>query len=139
MAQRAGAWILGAVGVWRPARHFLAFPNYHLRTNGFLASRELLLRLRVPPLPFKLSAFMFESGHNGLTAQVLAMGLRALLVDRRGTAFDKEEWHCADAFRQARQEDLLIADNQTDAYERAAPPERAELSRLAWGPHARAA
>lgn len=137
MAQRAGSWVLGSVGLWRPSRHFPEFPNYHVRTNGFMASRELLLRVRVPPLPFKLSAFMFESGRDGLTAQVLAMGLRTLLVDRRGVAFDKEEWHRADAFRQARQEDLLIADNQTDAYERAAPAQRAELSRLAWGPHAR--
>lgn len=137
LAQRAASWMLGTVGLWQPGRYFAAFPNYHLRTNGFLGSRELLLRIRVPPMLFKLSAFMFESGRNGLTAQVLAMGLKALMVDRRGQAFDRAEWHLANAFRQSRQEDLLIADNQTDAYERATPEQRAQLSRLAWGPHAR--
>lgn len=139
MAQRAGAWVLGAMGLWQPARHFPEFPNYHLRTNGFVVSRELLLSLRVPPMLLKLSGFMFESGRNSLTRQVLARGLRALLVDRRGAAYDKEEWHCANAFRQSVQEDLMIADNQTDAYARATPLERGELSRLAWGSHARPA
>ena len=139
VAQRTGAWLLGGLGLWKPARHFPAFPNYHIRTNAFMASREVLLRIRVRPLVFKLSAFMLESGRNGLTRQVMAMGLRPLVVDRAGRAFEKERWHLANTFRQSRQEDLLVEDNQTVAYDRAPGEERANLSRFAWGEFARPA
>jgi hypothetical protein len=139
MALRAGSWVLGALGIWRPARHFPPFPNYHVRTNGFMAARETLLRVRTPSMLFKLSAFIFESGHDGLTRQVMRWGLRPLVVDRRGEAYDKESWHLADTFRQARQEQLLIADNQTETYQAAPPEQRAELSRAAWGEYARPA
>jgi hypothetical protein len=102
-----------------------------------MASREVLLRVRVPPILFKLSAFLLESGRNGLTRQVMAMGLEPLVVDRAGRAFEKERWHLANTFRQARQEDLLVEDNQTEAYARADRESRAALSRAAWGQHAR--
>ena len=85
-AQRAGAWPLGGLGGWRPSRHFPQFPNYLVRTNGFMASREVLLRVRIKPVVFKLSAFMLESGHRGLTRQVMDMNLKALVVDRIGRA-----------------------------------------------------
>jgi hypothetical protein len=136
-AQRTGAWLLGGLGLWKPARHFPFFPNYHIRTNAFMASREVLLRVRVRPILFKLSAFLLESGRNGLTRQVMAMGLEPLVVDRAGRAFEKERWHLANTFRQARQEDLLVEDNQTEAYARADREGRAALSRAAWGQHAR--
>ena len=139
VAQRTGAWVLGGLGLWKPARHFPAFPNYHIRTNAFMASKDVLLRIRVRPILFKLSAFLLESGRSGLTRQVMAMGLRALVVDRAGRAFDKESWHLANTFRQSRQEDLLVEDNQTVAYEHAQPEERGNLSRIAWGEFARPA
>lgn len=139
IVQRTGAWLLGGVGLWKPSRHFPFFPNYHIRTNAFMASRDLLLRIRVRPIVFKLSAFLLESGRNGLTHQVMAMGLKPLMVDRAGRAFEKERWHLANTFRQSRQEDLLVEDNQTVAYERAQPEERANLSRIAWGEFARPA
>jgi hypothetical protein len=138
-AQRAAAWLLGGVGLWNPARHFPPFPNYHLRTNAFMASRDVLGRIRAGWMPFKLSTFLFESGTNSLTRQALALGRRPLLVTRSGEALDKEDWHLADCFRQGRQGQLLVADNQTDLYENAAPADRAELSRLAWGRFARPA
>jgi hypothetical protein len=139
VAQRAAAWALGAVGLWKPSRHFPPFPNYHVRTNAFVASREVLLRIHVQPIVFKLSAFMIESGRNGLTRQIMAMGLRPLIVDRHGRSYEKEEWHVANVFRQSRQEDLMIEDNQTDAYSRAGDEQRAWLSRMAWGQYARPA
>ena len=139
IAQRTGAWLLGGVGLWKPSRHFLAFPNYHMRTNAFMAPREVLLRIRVRPIVFKLSAFLLESGRNGLTQQVMAMGLKPLVVDRAGRAFEPERWHLANTFRQSRQEDLLVEDNQTVAYDQAQPEERANLSRISWGEFARPA
>jgi hypothetical protein len=139
VTQRGVAWLLGSTGLWDPARHFPTFPNYHVRTNAFMASRETLARIRIGPVIFKLSAFMFESGRNNLTEQIMRLGLRPLMVGRNGVAYEKEDWHLADTFRQGRQNNLLVADNQTDAYALADATGRAELSRLAWGEYARPA
>lgn len=139
VAQRAGAWALGALGAWDTSRHFAPFPNYHVRTNAFMAARATMLRIRLGPMRIKLEAHMLESGRNSLTQQVFRLGLRALVVAKTGQAYEKECWHQSDTFRQANQKDLLVADNQTDAYADASPAERAELSRFAWGEFARPA
>lgn len=138
-AQRGAAWLLAGAGLWDPARYFPPFPNYHVRTNAFMASREMLARVRIGPVVVKLSAFMFESGRESLTNQILRYGLRPVMVGRDGTGYEKEHWHLANTFRQGRQENLLVADNQTDLYAMADVGGRAELSRLAWGKHARPA
>ena len=137
VAQRGAAWLLGQAGLWSPGRYFPPFPNYHVRTNAFMASRENLARVHVGPVFFKLSAFMFESGRDSLTNQLSAYGLRPVMVGRDGTGYEKEDWHEANVFRQGAQENLLIADNQTDLYAAADAAARAELSRLAWGEQAR--
>jgi hypothetical protein len=137
IVQRGAAWLLGMLGLWSPERYFPAFPNYHVRTNAFMASRQTLARVRLGPVWSKLSAFMFESGKDSLTSQVMRLGLRPLLVSRSGEAFEKEEWHMSNTFRQGRQQGLLVADNQTDAYEAGSIEERRVLSTLAWGQYAR--
>ena len=137
VAQRGAAWLLGVTGLWDPSRFFPPFPNYHVRTNAFMASRETLARVHIGPVFFKLSAFMFESGHDSLTNQLMQFGLRPVMVGRDGTGYEKEHWHVANIFRQGNQENLLIADNQTDLYAAADGGRRAELSRFAWGEHAR--
>jgi hypothetical protein len=139
VAQRAGDWLLGEMGLWDPARYFPPFPNYHVRTNAFMAARETLARVRIGTVFFKLSAFMFESGYDSLTNQILRLGLRPLIVGRDGQAYEKERWHLARTFRQGCQENLLVADNQTDDYADADAARRAELSKFAWGDHARPA
>ena len=139
IVQRAAAWLLGGAGLWDPARYFPSFPNYHVRTNAFMSRRETLARVRVSPVFFKLSAFMFESGGESLTNQIMRFGLRPLVVGRNGEAYEKEHWHLSNTFRQSRQENLLVADNQTDLYAEADAATRAELSRLAWGEHAQPA
>jgi hypothetical protein len=50
-----------------------------------------------------------------------------------------DQWHLSNTFRQSLQEDLLVSDNQTDAYASADTNGRARLSRLAWGEWARPA
>jgi hypothetical protein len=67
----------------------------------------------------------------------MQFGLRPVMVGRDGTGYEKEHWHVANIFRQGNQENLLIADNQTDLYAAADGEKRAELSRFAWGEHAR--
>ena len=133
---RLGAAILRFLGFWDIGRHFPTFPNQHIRTNALMASREVLLRIRTWPILFKLAAYALESGNNSLTNQVLRMGLRAVVVSS-SDAFDVDRWHCANVFRQGKQEDLLVADNQTDLYINAIEGARIDLSKRAWGKYAR--
>jgi hypothetical protein len=136
-----GSWesfaALSAPKRWITQRYFDPFPNPHLRTNAIIASREVLARIALPAMRLKFFAHAFESGKGGLTAQVRTMGREVLVVDRHGSAFTMDGWHLSNTFRQSRQEDLLVADNQTDAYAAADAVGRARLSRLAWGERAR--
>ena len=137
LARRAGLWALRQAGIWRPARHIPPFPNYHVRTNAFMAARGTLERIHIEPLRWKLSAYKFESGNDSLTNQVLRFGLRAVVVGRDGEGYPPERWHLSNTFWQSRQENLLVADNQTETYVAADPRGRTILSRYAWGELAR--
>jgi hypothetical protein len=139
MSQRVWRLVLRLLGIWRPARDFPPFPNYHLRTNAFMASRETLRRIELTPLRTKLSAYRFESGKESLTNQVRNLGLRVLVVGRDGEGYEPERWHVSNTFWQSAEENLLVADNQTEAYMLASADTRAELAQYAWGEFARPA
>lgn len=102
-----------------------------------MASRDTLLRIRVGSLRMKLSTYKFESGRDGLTNQVLGLGLRALVVGRDGQAYDPERWHLSNTFWQSSEENLLVSDNQAELYLSAGAAKRAELAQYAWGDNAR--
>jgi len=122
-----------AVRVLEQTRGFLAFPAAHVRTNGFLLDRDLLLDLRWPSLRRKAHAHRLESGATGITEQVRARGLQALVVARDGAAYPPDRWHLSRTFWQGDQESLMIADNQTRDYADGDLEMRAFLSRYAWG------
>src|SRR5687767_6191914 len=119
------------VSRWR--LYFQPFPNPHVRTNAFLISREILLKLRVTSLIKKDDVYRFESGRNGMTQQILSMGLRPLVVGRDGLAYEKEYWKESRTFRSGSQENLLVADNQTRYYDHATIAEKQSLVRSTWG------
>ena len=132
-------WGLHKAGVWQPVRDFPLFPNYHLRTNAFMAARQTLQRVRLGPMRIKLSAYKFESGKDSLTNQVLKLGLKVLVVGRDGEGYEPERWHLSNTFWQSREENLLVGDNQTEFYLTADAATRAERARHAWGEFARPA
>ncbi len=109
------------------------FPAYHVRTNAFLVGHATLAALRWKDVRRKQDAYKLEHGRYSITRQVQRMGLRTVLVNRHGVAFDRDEWHRARVFWQGDQEGLLVADNQTRCYEEAAPQRRRLLSAFAWG------
>jgi hypothetical protein len=117
----------------RLAKLFAPFPNPHVRSNAFVVARRTMLGLSRGVLRRKAQAHQFESGLTGMSRQVLGMGLEILLVGRDGNAYAKDDWPRSRTFRQGGQENLLVADNQTAAYESAGREERAMLGRLAWG------
>lgn len=139
MSQRAWRLLLRLVGVWRPTRDFPPFPNHHLRTNAFMASRDTLRRIKRPPMRTKISAYKFESGKESLTNQVRGLGLQVLVVGRDGEGYEPERWPLSNTFWQSREENLLVADNQTELYLSSDKETRAELAQYAWGTFARPA
>lgn len=117
----------------RARADFDLFPSPHLRTNGFMVRRDLLLDLDCEPIREKYDALRFESGRRGLTRQVESRGLRAMVVGRDGRAFPPAEWWRCGAFRSGRQENLLISDNRTREFDALRPTERERVVLNTWG------
>jgi hypothetical protein len=121
---------------WKMARYRANFPpapNPHLRSNAFMLERSRFLLLQPPRIKTKWDTWVFESGRQGMTAKLLAQGLRVVIVGRDGHAYAPEEWQESATFRLDEQRNLLIGDNRTGDFDKASAEERALLSALAWG------
>jgi hypothetical protein len=118
---------------------FGSFPSPHLRSNAFIVDRTLFTTLgprRGRRMSRKVHAFALESGRHSFTRQVQRRGLKVLVVDREGVTYEPTEWDRSHTFWQARQERLLVADNQTKRYADADRDRQVLLSRFAWGERA---
>ncbi len=115
---------------------FSQFPAPHLRTNAFMAKRQLLSQALSQDLGRKIDAHRLESGRRSITARIERAGLRALVVDNGGQAFERPEWPDSKTFWQADQERLLVADNQTETYQSADAARQLLLAQYAWGERA---
>ena len=102
-----------------------------------MASRETLRKVRPGPMRLKISAYRFESGKDSLTNQVRRLGERVLVVGCDGEGYEPERWHLSNTFWQHCEENLLVADNQTEFYMAADQTGRAEMAQYAWGDLAR--
>lgn len=109
------------------------FPNPHLRTNGFMIDRELFLALLPPTIATKGASYLFESGPDGLTAQLLRQGKKVVVVGRDGTRYDVADWPRSRTFRLGDQANLLMHDNQTRAFAALPRSGRAAFTAMAWG------
>jgi hypothetical protein len=117
-------------------RGFAPFPAAHVRSTGFMADTGTLERLRFGSLESKIATYRLESGVASITAQVRALGLRTLVVDRDGRRFEPDFWPQSATFWQRGQEGLMIADKQTEHYAEVDEHGRAVLSGFAWGERA---
>ena len=116
---------------------FRGFPAHHVRTNAFMVPTDVFRRLRMGRMRFKQQVWRLESGRGAITTQIEAMGLSAGLVGRDGCAYKPEDWHSSATFWQEQQQNLLVADNHTEAYRLGDLERRTLLARLAWGDRAR--
>ena len=114
---------------------FAPFPNPHLRSNAFVIRRELFVEFattkKIPQC--KRDAAKLESGKAGFTAFLLAHGLKALVAGANGKVYESEQWIRSGTFRVPGQPNLIVADNQTTAYERADLHKKKILEIAAWG------
>lgn len=117
----------------RLAAQFDPFPNYHIRTNGFMISRKILDRVQPSGTLSKMDAHRFESGRTGLTKRVMGMGMGVRVVGKDGTCYAPEVWHSSNTFRTENQQNLMIADNQTRSYIQSDVQEQRRLTLYAWG------
>ena len=113
--------------------HFQPFPAYHVRTNAFIAPRDVLLKTERWRIAKKFDAYKFESGNRSLTNQVLGMGLNTLIVGADGQAYLREQWADSETFWQGKQSNLLVADKQTLEYTFGDADKKLFLSKFAWG------
>ncbi len=111
---------------------FPAFPNPHVRTNGFILARANLLQLRGTRPRTKWGAWNFENGRGNMTQQLMRRGLRPLLVGRDGIGYEIADWPHTNTFRQGNQSNLLMIDNRTRDFANGTPEERRKLWEFAW-------
>lgn len=112
--------------------HFRKFPNYHIRTNAFMISSELMMSLKCPSLKTKMDAYKFESGRQGITMQILNIDKTVIVVGKDGIGYEKEDWDKSRTFWQFEQENLMVADNQTRDYQNGSIARRNYLTSKAW-------
>jgi len=124
--------LIGATGTWERNSDDPQFPNIHLRSNGFLISKEILLKIECPTIKTKSDASHMESGATSITQQIMNMGYNIYAVDRNGHLWPPRDWPKSKTFRSGHQEGLLIADNRTRAYDAADDWEKEYLTDLAW-------
>jgi len=108
------------------------FPNPHIRTNAFMIERELFLSLNFPVFASKQDVYRFESGRKSLTRQVLANGLKPVVVGRDGVVYEISEWRLSSTFWTNEQDNLVVADNRTRDYAQAKQLFRRRLENGAW-------
>ena len=128
-APRAG--LVGPSGSWEQGAS-TPFPNYHIRTSAFLISRNVLTKVRWPVVFTKYDAYEFEHGSRGLSRQIIGLGLNLYVVRADGRWCTKEEWPHSCGFRSGQQEQLMVADKQTDIYSSSDDRMRESLRKLAW-------
>ena len=119
--KRKNIGLVGATGSFETLSElsckFPIFPNPHIRSTSFMVGRELFQELtKNVRIDSKMDAYRFESGYDSLTRKVQARGLQALLVGANGCGYRQAEWAQSGTFRQALQENLLVADKQTRNY-----------------------
>ncbi|MFZ1153601.1 MAG: hypothetical protein WAN93_01715 [Solirubrobacteraceae bacterium] len=126
-------WPSQLPGLRRARRDYPRFPNPHIRSTAFMLERLSLLEMGLEHAADKRATYLLESGWRSITRQVQERGLRPVVVGRDGCAYDLAEWPASRTFRSGDQENLLIADNQTRAYQGSSLRVRRRLSRDSWG------
>jgi hypothetical protein len=129
-----GMGLVGASGSFQIGLAGGSFPSVHVRTNAFMMPTTLARRtLGQLTIRNKLDAYHAEHGPNSLTRQVASHGLTVAIVGANGRAYAPEWWSGSRTFRQGDQANLLVADNQTRAWDALTWPERRILYEGTWG------
>lgn len=110
------------------------FPNIHLRSNAFLIRTNLFkefANLRAIPKK-KSDSHQLESGVLGLSNFIRSKNLDIYICNISGHLLPPQEWALGELFRSGSQKNLLIEDNQTNAYRDANATKKHFLEYKSW-------
>ena len=113
---------------------FTKFPNPHIRTTGFCAKSEVLQAVW-PRRGWghKSLEHMHEAGRWSISRRSTSWGFRNWIVGK-SFSMPHDEWCWSQNFFRANNySELIIEDNQTDAYLKADRDEKDRLEHRAWG------
>lgn len=111
---------------------FPPYPKAHIRTNAFMLSTRVMEKITFKPMKKKTDTYRFESGKDSLTQQIVRLDLSPLVVGKDGRGYGVEEWYRSNTFWRSEQENLLIKDNQTRAYDDGDLRQKTIYSNYAW-------
>lgn len=112
---------------------FPSFPNPHIRTNAFMINRIYFIALTNNiVINNKMDAMLFESGKKSLTNMVLRDG-DVRVVGKNGMGYPINFWPVSKIFKESKQDNLMVSDNQTDSYIVAPYFKKRYMKKKAWG------
>ena len=125
----------------RLINHFLLLGHYpkqycpHLRSNGFMIRRKLFHDfIKISEIPkSKRDCYKLESGISSLSEYVINLDKRLVLIDRKGSQYDIEDWISSKTYCCPDQPELCIADNNTDHYDKQNISNKKQMEYDAWG------
>jgi hypothetical protein len=92
----------------------------HIRSNGFIVNgedfRDFCKSCEFPKN--KLDVYRLESGIKSYSNYILSKGQRLKIIDSLGKSHDISEWPISNTYCCPNQPNLLIADNNTDYYDK---------------------
>jgi len=114
---------------------YVQFPNYHIRTNGFLIERQLYMQYidRYGMPRTRKEAYDIEHGRNHLSKFVKESGFDIGVVGANGILYAPHEWDKSATFRCPDISNAVIWDRQHDAYVEAGVSEKKRCEQRAWG------
>jgi hypothetical protein len=130
-----GSRVRRAAALARNWAQFPAFPNPHLRTNAFL-TRSALFSEFASQVAFprtKRDVYAIESGSRSYSSFLRRRGLDLRVCGADGVAYSIDSWPGSGTYRSRNQDNLLVADNQTQEFSAADPVLRESLRVSAWG------
>jgi hypothetical protein len=120
-------------GTFEDLRTIPLYPNPHIRTNGFIIERRAFLDTQPSSITTKIHAYLYESGPDSLTRQIMRRGKQAVIVGRDGQSYNIDQWPRSGTFRLGDQRNLLVQDNQTRAFEAMNNTEKRAFVETTWG------
>lgn len=112
------------------------YPNYFIRTCGFLIEKSLFLEFmsKNKILKNKLDAYELENGKNSLSNFILKKGFQICVIDKLGEKFDKEKFNVSNTYR-SELHNCMIKDNKNIFYENSNEEYREALRKFCWEGH----
>jgi len=134
---RPGVGLVGNTGSYESLHYKIPtipqFPNPHIRTNAFLIRRTLFTGIAARfDIRTKTDGWMFESGPDGLSRQVVREGLQLLVVGRAGKAYESSSWPESNTYRTANAAPL-IGDDTYREFLAGDPVFRRDEAAITWG------